>query len=78
MVCEEMTPGPSYNRCSNLPGKVMMPFSKPKTPSTATPSIRKGSVSIQKMGYSTRARIASGQQSIKRISQAMKVNITQS
>jgi hypothetical protein len=53
----------------------MMPFSKPKTPSTAIPSNRKGRVSIQKTGYNTKAKIANGQQSINRIIQAMNVNI---
>ena len=62
-------------RCSILPGSVMMPFSKPKTPSTAIPSNRNGSVSIQKTGYNTNANMASGQQSINRMIQAMNVNI---
>jgi hypothetical protein len=53
----------------------MMLFSKPKIPSTAIPSNLKGSVSSQKTGYSTKAKIASGQQSIKRMIQAMNVSI---
>jgi len=65
---------PGY-RLSNLPGSVMMLFSKPKTPSTAIPSNLNGSEIIQKTGYSTKAKIASGQQSIKRMIQAMNVNI---
>ena len=56
---------------------MMMPFSKPKTPSTAIPSNLNGKVSNQKTGYRTKARIASGQQSIKRMIQAMNVNIDQ-
>jgi hypothetical protein len=64
-----------HYRCSNLPGNVMMPLSKPKTPSTAIPSNLNGRVSIQKTGYNTKAKIARGQQSIKRIIQAMNVNI---
>jgi len=43
----------------------MMPFSRPKTPSTATPINRKGRLSIKKTGYNTKAKIANGQQSIK-------------
>ena len=62
-------------RCSILPGSIMMPFSKLKTPSTAIPSILKGRVSIQKTGYSTNAAIASGQQRIKRMIQAKNVII---
>jgi hypothetical protein len=54
---------------------MMMPFSKPKIPSTAIPSILNGSVSIQKTGYSTNAKIARGQQSIKSMIQAMNVSI---
>jgi len=53
----------------------MMPFSKLKTPSTAIPSILNGIDSIQKMGYNTSAKIASGQQSIKRMIQAKNVNM---
>jgi len=53
----------------------MMPFIKPKKPSTAIPSILNGIVSIQKIGYSTKAKIASGQQRIKRMIQAMNVTI---
>ena len=53
----------------------MMPFSKPKMPSTAIPSNLNGSVSIQKTGYNTKAKIANGQQRIKRMIQAMNVNI---
>jgi hypothetical protein len=54
---------------------MMMPFSKPKTPSTAMPTNLKGSVSSQKKGYSTKAKIASGQQSINNMIQAMNVII---
>jgi len=54
---------------------MMIPFSKPKIPSTAIPRILNGSESIQKTGYSTKAKIARGQQSIKSIIQAMNVNI---
>jgi hypothetical protein len=39
------------------------------TPSTAIPSRRKGSNSIQKIGYKTIARRARGQHNTKRISQ---------
>jgi len=53
----------------------MMLFSKPKTPSTAIPSNLNGSEIIQKTGYSTKAKIARGQQSIKSIIQAMNVSI---
>jgi hypothetical protein len=54
---------------------VMMLFNKPKTPSTAIQSNLNGSESTQKIGYSTKAKIASGQQRIKRMIQAMNVNI---
>jgi len=54
---------------------MMMPFNKLKTPSKAIPIILNGSVSIQKIGYSTKAKIARGQQSINRMIQAMNVNI---
>lgn len=56
---------------SILPGSRMMPFSNTKMPSTATPSNLNGSVSIQKIGYNTKANIAIGQQKIKRMIQAM-------
>jgi len=39
------------------------------------PSNLNGSEIIQKTGYSTKAKIASGQQSIKRMIQAMNVNM---
>jgi hypothetical protein len=54
---------------------MMMPFNKPKTPSTAIPSNLNGNTSIQKTGYNTNAKIASGQQRIKRMIQAINVNI---
>ena len=66
-----------YYRCNNLPGSMMMPFNKSKVPSTAMPNNLNGKVSIQKTGYSSKAKIASGQQSIKRMIQAMNVNIDQ-
>jgi hypothetical protein len=53
----------------------MMLFNRAKMPSTAIPSNLNGSVSIQKKGYSTKAKIASGQQRIKRMIQAKNVNI---
>jgi len=64
-----------HYRCNILPGSMMIPFSKPKIPSTAIPRILNGSESIQKTGYSTKAKIARGQQSIKSIIQAMNVSI---
>ena len=64
-------------RRSNLPGSMMMLFNKSKAPSTAMPSNLNGKVRIQKRGYSTKAKIASGQQSIKSMIQAMNVNIGQ-
>ena len=66
---------PVSYRCSNLPGSIMMPFSKPKTPSTAIPSIWKGKDSIQKTGYSISAKIATGQQRIKSMIQARNLNM---
>ena len=39
-----------YYRCSNLPGNVMMLFSKSKVPFTAIPSNLNGRVSNQKTG----------------------------
>jgi len=57
---------------------MMMPLSKLKTPSTAIPANLNGNVSIQKKGYNTRARSASGQQSTNKISQAINVNMQQS
>ena len=62
-------------RCSILPGSMMILFSKLKTPSTAIPSSLNGSVSIQKTGYSTNAKIAKGQQKIKRMIQTRNDNI---
>ncbi|MEO8860379.1 MAG: hypothetical protein ABI358_03095 [Ginsengibacter sp.] len=55
---------------------MMMLFNKPKTPSTAMPSNLKGNVSNETIGYSTKAKIASGQQSINKMIQAMNVNMT--
>jgi len=75
MVVANLYFEPACYRYSNLPGSIMMPFNKPKTPSTAIPSNRKGRVSIQKTGYNTKAKIANGQQSINRMIQAMNVNI---
>jgi len=66
---------PSNYRCNNLPGNIITPFSKLKMPSTAIPSNLNGSVSIQKIGYNISAKIASGQQSIKRMIQAMNVTM---
>lgn len=40
------------------------------------PSNLNGSVSIQKMGYKSKAKIASGQQNINKMNQAMNVNIS--
>lgn len=53
----------------------MMLFNRLKTPSTAIPSSLNGSVSIQKTGYSTKAKIATGQQRIKRMIQTKNVTI---
>ena len=52
-----------------------MPLNKSNMPLTAIPSNLNGSVSIQKTGYSTNAKIASGQQRIKRMIQVINVNI---
>jgi hypothetical protein len=60
-------------RCSILPGSMMIPFSIPNKPSTAIPSNLNGSVSIQKTGYSTKAKIATGQQRKYSMIQAMNV-----
>jgi hypothetical protein len=65
----------SYNPCNIFPGNIMIPFNNANSPSTAIPKIRNGMVRIQKIGYSTNARIASGQQNIKRIIQAKNVNM---
>lgn len=54
---------------------MMMPFNKPKTPSTAMPSNLKGNVSSQKIGYIINAKIASGQHSINNMIHAMNENI---
>jgi hypothetical protein len=54
---------------------MIIPFNNPNTPSTAIPKIRNGRESIQKIGYRIKARIASGQQIIKRIIQIKNVNI---
>jgi hypothetical protein len=64
-----------YLPLKTLPGNIIIPFNNSKAPSTANPNIRKGNVSSQKMGYHTRAKIASGQQRIKRIIQIRKVSI---
>ena len=64
-----------YLPLKTLPGNRIIPFNNSKAPSTAIPNIRKGSVSSQKMGYNTRARIASGQQKIKSIIQIRKLSI---
>jgi hypothetical protein len=53
---------------------MMMPFSNPKKPSTKIPSNLNGSVSIQKTGYKTKAKIASDQQRIKMMIHAINVN----
>jgi hypothetical protein len=53
----------------------MIPLINPKMPSTAMPSILNGIEMIQKIGYSSKAKIAMGQQRIKRIIQPMNVNI---
>jgi hypothetical protein len=53
----------------------MSPFNNPNTPSTAIPKIRNGIEMIQKIGYSTNARIAIGQQSIKSMSQNKNVSM---
>jgi len=75
-VCEgNLRKRKTYYRRNNFPGSIMMPFRRSKTPSSTIPSKRKGSVSIQKMGYNIKATIANGQQSINRIIQAMNVNI---
>ena len=65
----------NYFRCSIFPGSMMMPFIKPKKPSTAMPNNLNGNTSSQKTGYSTKAKIANGQQRINRIIQTMNVNI---
>jgi len=49
----------------------MTPFKKAKVLFTAIPSNLNGRQSIQKTGYSSKAKIASGQQSIKRMIQVM-------
>jgi len=54
---------------------MMILFRRLKTPSTAIPSNLNGSDSSQKKGYSTRAKMASGQQSINRMIHAINVNM---
>jgi hypothetical protein len=51
----------------------MIDFKRPNTPSTAMPSNLNGSIISHIIGYSIRARIASGQQKINSNIQAMKV-----
>ena len=63
-------------RCSSLPGSIIRLLSKLNMPSTAMPSNLNGSVSIQKMGYKSKAKIARGQQNINKMNQAMNVNIS--
>jgi hypothetical protein len=53
----------------------MIPLNNPNTPSTAKPRIRKGSKSNQKIGYNTNARMAIGQQRIKRMIQIKNVSM---
>jgi hypothetical protein len=65
----------NYTLCNNFPGNIIIPFNNANTPSTAIPKIRKGIVSIQKTGYNTKARRASGQQNIKRKIQAKNLSI---
>ncbi len=64
-----------HKRCNSFPGNRMIPFNNPNNPSTAIPKIRNGIVSIQKIGYNTNARIANGQQKIKRKIQVKNVSI---
>jgi hypothetical protein len=54
---------------------VIIPFNNPNTPSTAIPRRRNGIEMIQKIGYKTIAKIARGQQSIKRIIQNKNVSM---
>jgi hypothetical protein len=54
---------------------VIIPFNNPNTPSTAIPRMRNGIEMIQKIGYKTIAKIASGQQSIKSMIQNKNVSI---
>src|SRR3990170_952665 len=68
------TPQPSDGLCRGGPrrsraGRRIKALISCSTPSTAMPSKRKGRSSSQTMGYRTRAMSASGQQSMKRISQ---------
>ena len=60
-------------RLSNLAGSIMIDFKRLNTPSTAMPRILKGNKINQKIGYSTNAKSASGQQNINRNIQAMNV-----
>jgi hypothetical protein len=53
----------------------MMAFNNSNTPSNAIPSIRNGMLISQKIGYSTNASRAIGQQRIKRRIQIKKLNI---
>ena len=53
----------------------MIPLNNPRNPSTAIPINLNGSASNQKIGYNINAKIASGQQRINRMIQAMNVNI---
>ena len=58
-----------------LEGNIMIPLNNPRNPSTAIPINLNGSASNQKIGYNINAKIASGQQRINRMIQAMNVNI---
>lgn len=64
-----------YIRFISLAGNMIIDFRKLNTPSTAMPSSLKGSMINHKMGYNTNAKIASGQQNIKRNIQAINVII---
>ena len=65
----------TYARLIILPGSKIIDFRRLKTPSTAMPSILKGSMANHTMGYNTKAKIANGQQNTNRNIQAIKVII---
>ena len=70
----QMARGPRSNRI----GSINMALRSPKTPLTAIPTRRKGSVSNHTMGYNTRASIAMGQHKKNRMIHKKKAAMTTS
>ncbi|HET7115127.1 MAG TPA: hypothetical protein VFI29_01470 [Hanamia sp.] len=75
MSCIEYLSEKIYIFCISLTGNIITDFKRLNTPSTAIPSSLKGSMTNHTMGYNINAKMASGQQNIKRKIHAMNVII---